>query len=98
MTANPIVAGVLTHVFAWHGARADRRKDVGQGPSFGIRVCIGLGIPFLAIVPTIPLLSRLDWLVFGVPAEVAWLFCCIPLTSACLAFCWFGHDRYRDEG
>jgi hypothetical protein len=61
-------------------------------------VFIGLGIPFLAIVPTIPLLSRLDWLVFGIPAEVAWLFFCIPLTSACLAVCWFGHDRHRDEG
>jgi hypothetical protein len=63
-----------------------------------VRLFIGLGIPFLAIVPTIPLLSRLDWLVFGVPAEVAWLFFCIPLTSACLAVCWFGHDRYKDEG
>ncbi len=61
------------------------------------RVFIGLGIPFLAIVPTIPLLSRLDWQVFGIPAEAAWLFCCIPLTSACLAVCWFGHDRHRDE-
>jgi len=55
-------------------------------------------VPFVAVVPTIPLLSRLDWVVFGVPAEVAWLFCCIPLTSACLALCWFAYDRHEDGG
>jgi hypothetical protein len=62
-----------------------------------LRVCVGLCVPFVCIVPTIPFLSRLRWTVFGIPAEVAWLFCCIPLTSACLAFCWFAHDRHEGD-
>ncbi len=57
------------------------------------RTTIGIAVPFLAVIPTVPLLGRLDIAVFGVPLALLWLFCCIPLTSACLAICWFGHDR-----
>jgi len=95
MTRNPFVEWVLTHVFAGPGAR--RRGSRPTLPD-SLRLFIGLGVPFVAVVPTIPLLSRLDWVVFGVPAEVAWLFCCIPLTSACLALCWFAYDRHEDGG
>jgi len=59
---------------------------------------VGLGIPFLAIVPTIPILSHMSVSVFGMPIAVVWLLCCIPLTSGCLAVCWFLHDRHvQDE-
>ena len=60
-------------------------------------ILIGLGIPFLAVVPTIPLLSHLQATVFGLPIEIAWLFACIPLTSACLATCWFAQDRHHPD-
>jgi hypothetical protein len=52
-----------------------------------IRPAIGLGIPFIAVVATIPLLSRVKLILFGLPAEIIWLFCCIPLTALCLGIC-----------
>jgi Protein of unknown function (DUF3311) len=57
------------------------------------RYTIGIAVPFLSVIPTVPLLGRLPVTVFGVPLALVWLFCCIPLASACLAICWFGHDR-----
>lgn len=62
-------------------------------PAF--RYAIGLGIPFIAVVPTIPLLARMQATPLGMPIAVLWLFGCIPLTSACLALCWFLHDRHE---
>ena len=57
------------------------------------RYIIGIAVPFLSVIPTVPLLGRLDVTVLGVPLALIWLFCCIPLTSLCLATVWFGHDR-----
>ncbi|MCQ8280013.1 DUF3311 domain-containing protein [Acetobacteraceae bacterium KSS8] len=66
------------------------------------RLLVGLGIPFVAVVPTIPLLSRSSLVVAGLPVAVAWLFLCIPLTAACLGCCWWLHDRHlfddEDDG
>ena len=59
-----------------------------------LRAAVGLGVPFAAVVPTIPILARLHAQAFGLPIAVLWLFGCIPLTSACLALCWFLHDRH----
>jgi hypothetical protein len=61
------------------------------------RYTIGIAVPFLSVIPTVPLLGRLSIAPFGVPLALLWLFACIPLTSLCLAICWFGHDRYRPE-
>ena len=61
----------------------------------GARLALGLGIPVLAVVPTIPLLSRLDIVWFGLPVAAWWLFACIPLTSACLFGCWWWRDRHH---
>jgi len=61
------------------------------------RVAIGLGVPVLAIVPTVPVLARLQAAPFGVPIAVLWLFGCIPLTACCLAVCWFVHDRHQPD-
>ena len=58
------------------------------------RLLIGLGVPFAAVLPTIPLLAALRAAPLGVPVAVLWLFGCIPLTSACLALCW-RHDRHE---
>jgi hypothetical protein len=58
---------------------------------------IGLVVPFLSVIPTVPLLGRLHLSLLGVPLALAWLFACIPLTSVCLAICWFAHDRYMPD-
>jgi hypothetical protein len=61
------------------------------------RYTIGIAVPFLSVIPTVPLLNRLSIAPLGVPLGLLWLFACIPLASLCLAICWFGHDRYRTE-
>jgi hypothetical protein len=57
------------------------------------RIVIGAGVPFLAVIPTVPLLNHLPIAPFGIPLGLLWLFAAIPLASLCLAICWFGHDR-----
>ena len=59
------------------------------------RYLIGIAVPFLSVIPTVPLLGTLQITVFGVPLALLWLFACIPITSLCLAICWFGYDRHR---
>ena len=61
------------------------------------RYAIGLGIPFLSVIPTVPLLGHLPITVLGAPLALIWLFCCIPLTSLCLYVCWHFGDRRRDN-
>ena len=60
-----------------------------------IRYTVGIAIPFLSVIPTVPLLNRLGVAPLGLPLGIWWLFAAIPLTSLCLAICWFGHDRHR---
>jgi hypothetical protein len=57
------------------------------------RIIVGLGIPFLAVIPTVPLLNHLPVAPFGIPIGLLWLFAAIPLSSLCLAICWWGRDR-----
>lgn len=61
------------------------------------RIIIGLVIPFLSVIPTVPLLNRLSIAPFGIPLGLLWLFAAIPLASLCLGLCWFGHDRHLPE-
>ncbi|HTW35309.1 MAG TPA: DUF3311 domain-containing protein [Rhizomicrobium sp.] len=62
-----------------------------------LRLTIGLVVPFLMVVPTVPLLGHLHVAPFGVPLALWWLFGCIPLASLCLAICWFAHDRHQPD-
>lgn len=61
------------------------------------RYTIGIAVPFLSVIPTVPLLGHLSYAPFGVPIALLWLFACIPLASICLAICWFAHDRHRTD-
>ena len=61
------------------------------------RYLVGLVLPFLAVIPTVPLLNRLPVTLLGMPLGLMWLFACIPLTTLCLAICWLRHDRYLPE-
>ena len=62
-----------------------------------LRYTVGIAIPFLSVIPTVPLLNRLAVAPLGLPLGIWWLFAAIPLTSLCLAICWFGHDRHRPD-
>jgi hypothetical protein len=61
------------------------------------RYTIGLAVPFLSVIPTVPLLARLPIAPFGVPLALLWLFACIPLTSVCLAILWITDDRHLPD-
>jgi hypothetical protein len=61
------------------------------------RYTVGIAIPFLSVIPTVPLLNRLAVAPLGLPLGIWWLFAAIPLASLCLAICWFGHDRHRPD-
>jgi len=52
---------------------------------------IALVIPFAAVLLPMPVLTLLDWAPLGIPIAVAWLFCCLPLTTLCLLIA--GHQR-----
>jgi hypothetical protein len=56
-------------------------------------ILIGLGIPVLAIGLGIPLVSDTQVWVLGMPLLFFWMFCCFPLTTACLWISWRFFDR-----
>ncbi|GCE83472.1 hypothetical protein [Komagataeibacter diospyri] len=51
------------------------------------RVALGLGVPFMAIVPVAPFLGFLSWTIMGIPVILVWMFVWFPLTSLCLWLC-----------
>lgn len=57
------------------------------------RVIVGLVVPFLSVIPTVPLLDHFPLAPFGIPLGLLWLFAAIPLASLCLLICWHGRDR-----
>lgn len=57
------------------------------------RIIVGLVVPFLSVIPTVPLLNHFPLAPLGIPLGLLWLFAAIPLASLCLAICWWGHDR-----
>jgi hypothetical protein len=56
-------------------------------------IVIGLGIPFVAIVVVVPILSGIQAFVFGIPVVFFWVFLWFPLTSVCLWITWYVFDR-----
>ena len=62
-----------------------------------LRVIIGLGIPFTAIVILLPFVNMIRFTIWNIPFLYLWLFAWFVLTSLCLAVCWFGFDQHRTE-
>lgn len=62
-------------------------------------VLIGLVVPSVAILVGIPLVSNTSVDVLGVPLLFFWMFCCFPLTTACLWVSWrfFDSEHYVEE-
>jgi Protein of unknown function (DUF3311) len=55
-------------------------------------------IPFIAICFSVPLWDRVYPLVLGLPFNLFWLICWIPLTSVCLWGAYRLQDRGSDKG
>jgi Protein of unknown function (DUF3311) len=62
-----------------------------------LRVAIGLGVPFIAVVVLLPLVNTVTFTLFNIPFLYLWMFSWFVLTSVCLATCWFAFDRHRPE-
>lgn len=55
------------------------------------QIFIALVIPFAAVLIPMPFLASLDWMPLGIPVALAWMFCCLPLTTLCLIIA--GHHQ-----
>jgi hypothetical protein len=62
-----------------------------------LRVFIGLGVPFIAVVAMLPLVNEVSFTLFNIPFLYLWMFAWFILTSACLGTCWLCFDRHRPE-
>jgi len=58
-----------------------------------LKVLIGLGIPYMAVIGLLPWVASVDMLVLGVPFIYMWIFIWFVLTSACMYLCWILFDR-----
>lgn len=62
-----------------------------------LKLFIGIGIPYIAVVGLLPLINSIQWTVLGVPFTYVWMFLWFILTSVCLSICWFCYDRHADD-
>ncbi len=51
-------------------------------------LAVAMGIPALAILVGVPLVSSSPYAVFGIPMVFAWLFAWLPLTTLCFWISW----------
>ncbi|WP_327669588.1 MULTISPECIES: DUF3311 domain-containing protein [unclassified Streptomyces] len=58
-------------------------------------VCVGLGVPALAILVVMPLIARSNVSVLGIPLVFYWLFLWFPLTTLCL---WISRNVIERNG
>ena len=61
---------------------------------------VGLGLPLVAVIVVVPLISNTRVLVAGIPLLFLWLFLWFPLTTVCLGIAWYVFDRplYERDG
>ena len=62
-----------------------------------LKVLIGLGIPYIAVIGLLPWVASVDRFVFGVPFIYMWIFIWFVLTSACMYTVWCLDDRDEPE-
>lgn len=73
-----------------HKARASH-----VGSAFSL--IVGLGIPVVAIMVVLPILSGSKITIAGLPFIYFWLFLWFPLTTICLFLSWMISDRHHYE-
>ena len=62
-----------------------------------LKVLIGLGIPYIAVIGLLPWVASVDRFVFGVPFIYMWIFIWFVLTSGCMYAVWYLFDRHEPE-
>jgi hypothetical protein len=62
-----------------------------------LKLFIGIGIPYLAVIGLLPWVASVDTFVLGVPFIYAWIFAWFVLTSVCLQLCWRLFDRHAND-
>ncbi|MCL4414784.1 MAG: DUF3311 domain-containing protein [Actinobacteria bacterium] len=60
-----------------------------------LSLAIGLGVPVVAIMVVLPILSGSKMTIAGLPFVYFWLFLWFPLTSVCLFLSWWISDRHH---
>jgi Protein of unknown function (DUF3311) len=73
-----------------------RQRVIAKGIAM-LRLFVGLGIPFIAIVAMLPLVNEVTFTLFNIPFLYLWMFSWFILTSVCLGTCWLCFDRHRPE-
>jgi hypothetical protein len=73
------------------------RQCVVMKENWMLRLFIGLGLPFIAIVVMLPLVNEVSFTLFNIPFLYLWMFSWFILSSVCLGICWLCFDRHRPE-
>lgn len=60
-----------------------------------LKLFIGIGIPYIAVIGLLPWVASVDRFVFGVPFIYLWIFMWFVLTSLCMLVCWLMFDRHE---
>ncbi len=87
----------------WAFARsADSSRRQQEGPTLVKTPAIGALllalVPFVAVCFSVPLWDRVYPLMLGLPFNLFWLICWIPLTSVCLWGAYVLHSRNKGTG
>jgi Protein of unknown function (DUF3311) len=62
-----------------------------------IKIFIGLVIPYVGVIVSLPWISSIDASVFGIPFVYAWIFAWFFITSGCLYVCWKLFDQNSEN-
>lgn len=62
-----------------------------------LKLFIGIGIPYIAVIGLLPWVASVDRFVFGVPFIYVWIFMWFVLTSLCMLVCWLMFDRHEAD-
>jgi hypothetical protein len=89
--------GSGTAAFVCRKRPQDRRTRSSDEGDAVLRVLIGLGLPFVAIVVLLPVVNLVQFTLWNIPFLYIWMFAWFVLTSVCLSICWFAFDRHRDD-
>lgn len=62
-----------------------------------LKLFIGIGIPYIAVIGLLPWVASVDRHLLGVPFIYLWIFMWFVLTSLCMLACWMLFDRHADD-
>jgi len=80
------------------GTESTNRKENARSRKSAMSVLLGLGVPVIAIMVVLPILSGYKITIAGLPFVYFWLFLWFPLTFICLWLSWQLFDKNRYDG